>query len=142
MFNFCFYDLQCIKPNLRDIIYLVLIFISRWTSYDASIQFNILLNKSAQITLILSMVWFRNCNSILSFFLSCSFGDLTQLKKKETAVPTSVRAHLVIHKSFAMMELKYYACFLGRVGGSGLTSCVFLCSGDDTFVESSSSEKR
>ena len=58
--NFCFDGLQWINPRPRDTAPPVRLFISRLTAYDASIQVNISPNKYAPITIISSMVWFRN----------------------------------------------------------------------------------
>ena len=71
--------------------------------YAKSIEVNRLRNDSASIFLLLSMFWFRNCNSILSSFLSCFVGDFTGLKRKATSVSIYVHDHLVAHESFATM---------------------------------------
>ena len=86
------------------------------------------------------MVWFRNCNSILGLFFSCSVGDLTRVQRKETVVPIDSCARLVIHKIFSKMEYKYPDWIFGSVGESRLTSCRFLFAVDDTFVDTSSSK--
>ena len=132
--------LQWIKLHLRYISPPVWLIISVWTMYDEYIQVNRQFNSYAPITLLLSMVWFRNCNSLLSLFFSCYVGDLTQVQIKATTVSISGFAWLVLHNIFSMIEWKSSAWIFGSVGESGLISCIILFHGDNNFGNTSSSK--
>ena len=134
MFNLSYDNLQWINSHPKEFAPPVWIFIYGWTAYTTSIQVNISRNDYAPITFISSMVWFRKCNSILSYFLSCSVSEFNRVERKATPVSISGCARLVVNKIFATMEKKSSPWFFFSIGESGLTLCIFLFSTDDSLM--------